>query len=222
MTKKRGNAIAADLFYEELHVLAKDDLYVPTKTFFLFDQDDEGICPYMASRAIKSLFILDKMATDSHIVVYLNTRGGCVDAGMSICDALDRMQKPVTIVATGACFSMGAVILQHADHRVMTKNALMMIHDGEIYTQGGQEAAKAWIVNNEQGLRNWHLLLQEKMSEVPRNKELPANMKDRMKKNNIKLTGKGFTTAEIAIIFKEDIVFTATESLQLNLIDEIL
>lgn len=114
------------------------DTYLPTRTIYMgsndYDQElgESGVDGAMAEKVIKSLHILDSSAPsgDKPITIIMNNIGGDEYHGMGIYDAIKACKNHVTIEVYGHCMSMGAVILQAADKRVMSPNARMMIHYG--------------------------------------------------------------------------------------------
>lgn len=68
--------------------------------------------------------------------IYLNSTGGSVFAGNSIIDELIAHSRrgggthDVTIKVRGVALSMGSLILQAGDHRVIGRNSMLMIHKG--------------------------------------------------------------------------------------------
>jgi ATP-dependent Clp protease protease subunit len=82
-----------------------------------------------AAKFIKLVKYLDKTAGDIEIV--LNSGGGCVTSGLAMHDAIKWCNNPVTVKCYGSVMSIASVILQAADHRVMSKYCRMMIHRGE-------------------------------------------------------------------------------------------
>jgi len=65
------------------------------------------------------------------ITIYLNTPGGSVFDGNALGATIDELRRAghrVTIVGLGTVLSMGAILLQYADERVLAKDAVFMIH----------------------------------------------------------------------------------------------
>ena len=92
------------------------------------DKEDNAVDSHMAENAIKGLIMLDK--PDSEITVYIHTVGGSVYAGWAIYDAIQACQSHVTTVVLGNAFSMGAILLQAGDRRLIAPNADLMVHYG--------------------------------------------------------------------------------------------
>ena len=61
----------------------------------------------------------------------MNNTGGDVYHGLAIFDAIKTCKNHVNIIVYGHAMSMGSIILQAADERIMTPNSRMMIHYGE-------------------------------------------------------------------------------------------
>ncbi len=64
------------------------------------------------------------------ITVYLDTAGGDVDEGLFIYDTIRDSKAHVTIKVLSKCWSMGAVILQASDERIIHPEATAMFHAG--------------------------------------------------------------------------------------------
>jgi len=105
------------------------DLHIETRTIYIGDSEDNGVGPLMAERVIKA-FTLFNMTPDKPVRIILNTLGGSVWHGYAIYDAIKASPCHVTIEVMGSAMSMGSIILQAADERIMHPNAIFMIHDG--------------------------------------------------------------------------------------------
>jgi ATP-dependent Clp protease, protease subunit len=71
---------------------------------------------------------LDQIDGDIH--VHLATYGGEVESGLAIFDTIRMSRNRVVIFGIGPVMSMGAVILQAGDQRVLAENARICLHDG--------------------------------------------------------------------------------------------
>lgn len=109
------------------------DLHIETRTIYVGDTEDEGevtgVGPLMAERVIKA-FSLFNMTPDKSVRIILNTVGGCVFNGFAIYDTIKSSPCHVTIEVLGHAQSMGVIILQAADERIVHPNAIIMAHDG--------------------------------------------------------------------------------------------
>lgn len=104
-------------------------LHIETRTIYVGDSEDEGVGPTMAERVIKA-FTLFNMTPEKPVRVILNSQGGSVCHGYAIYDAIKSSPCHVTIEVMGSAMSMGAIILQAGDERIIHPNAIVMIHDG--------------------------------------------------------------------------------------------
>lgn len=88
--------------------------------------------------------------TDGPITLLLNTPGGEWYAGMALYDLIRACKNHITILATGHVMSMGTVIMQAADERLVTPHCQLMIHygndgyEGEVrnFVAAGRESAR--------------------------------------------------------------------------------
>lgn len=126
---KRVNRDDIDKFHDY-------SLYIPTRTIYMGsekvnDEDfsEAGVEATMAERQIKNLHILDNLSQDE-ITIILNNPGGDVNHGLAIYDAIKACRSRIVIKVYGYAMSMGSIILQAADERVMAPQASQMIHYG--------------------------------------------------------------------------------------------
>ena len=112
---------------DDVEVFFDHGLYLPTRTIYMGEED--GTDYVMAERVIKRLHVLDAKQ-DAPIAILMNNDGGDEYHGQAIYDAILTCKNHVTITAFGHAMSMGSIILQAADERIMAPNAHMMIHYG--------------------------------------------------------------------------------------------
>jgi ATP-dependent Clp protease protease subunit len=106
------------------------DIHVESRTIYIGDDKEDGVNPRTSEFAIKAFHILQQAAPDKEITVYLNSFGGCWFNGIAIYDAIKACPCPVTIYVVGSAMSMGSIILQAADQRIIYPNGTIMVHDG--------------------------------------------------------------------------------------------
>lgn len=89
---------------------------------------------------IVSLRRMIRMRPGRDIIVDVSTPGGSIYDGFSAYDEIQRIQKDAGITITmrvrGMAASMGAVLLQSANHRVCGPNARLMLHRAAFGAQG--------------------------------------------------------------------------------------
>lgn len=120
---------------DHIEIFHEYGLYIPTRTISMDsaladDGEDEGVGAFTSARFLKNLHILESLNQDP-ITIVLNTVGGNVWQGMAIYDAIQRSKCHVTIRGTGEISSMGSLILQAGDDRVLSAHAHVMFHHGD-------------------------------------------------------------------------------------------
>jgi ATP-dependent Clp protease, protease subunit len=84
----------------------------------------------IASLAIAQLLFLESEDPDKDIILYINSPGGSVSAGLAIYDTMQYIRPDVSTVCMGMAASMGAVLLAGgaAGKRSALPNSRIMIH----------------------------------------------------------------------------------------------
>lgn len=111
------------------------NLHVESRTLWVGDEEEgkegeRGINSTAAQYVVKALHLLVAASPEKEITIYLNSGGGCWFNGMAIYDAITLCPCQVTAYVVGSAMSMGSIILQAADTRVIYPNATVMVHDG--------------------------------------------------------------------------------------------
>lgn len=171
------------------------DLHLETRTIFLADGDDGEINAAVANKFIKSLHLLVAQGIDKPISVYVNSFGGCWYNGMAIYDAIKFCPAVVNAFIVGTAMSMGSIVIQAADKRIIYPNATVMVHDGT-FSQDSMAPAS---------FQNWA--------------DHYKKIQPRMYRIYAERTGKsaGFWRRKC----NADLILSATEALELGLVDEI-
>lgn len=94
----------------------------------------------------KLLRWLDK--TNGDITVSLDSEGGDVNLGFKAYDEIRACKNEVTVRVCGTAMSMGSIILQAGDKRVMTKHSRIMIHRGQMEVEGHFTDVKRAVAEN--------------------------------------------------------------------------
>jgi len=84
----------------------------------------------VANLIVAQLLYLEAEDTDKDVVMYINSPGGSVTAGLAIYDAMQYIRCDVVTVCVGQCASMGAVLLAAgaAGKRQILPHSRVMIH----------------------------------------------------------------------------------------------
>jgi len=180
---------------DELDQWHEYGVYTPGRLISLLGDIDED----MAREFIKNIRLLD-FVNDKDIHVLLATEGGDVHWGMQIFDAIKECNSKVTIHAVGPCWSMGAIILQAADHRRISSSATVMIHIGTA------EYPKDHVLN----INQW--VAEHKRVDTEGNDILYKKMKEKNPK---------FTKVQLNKLLVFDTIYTADKAVEMGLANEV-
>jgi ATP-dependent Clp protease protease subunit len=94
---------------------------------FLVDEINEK----STKRLLMQLTYLEGLDSVSDISLLICSNGGDVECGSAIVDKLEEVgrTKTITTIASGRCYSAGAIIFGHGQKRLAYKNACLMFHD---------------------------------------------------------------------------------------------
>ncbi len=179
-------------------------IYIPTRTIYvgseLADGDGEsGTDALMAERLLKNITILDSASAEP-ITIIMNNVGGDECHGMAIYDAIRCCRSTVTIKVFGHAMSMGSIILQAADMRVMAPNSKQMIHYGTLEVSGHAKTVQKTMRDSEK-MNKWM---------------------ERMYLERIQEKNPDYTMEQLKVILDHDTYLTAKESVAMGLADEVL
>ena len=119
-----------------------------------YNDNETGVDNFMAEFFIKGMHILNSTSTQP-ITIIMNNPGGDWYHGMAIFDAIQTSRSHCTIIAHGYAMSMGSIIMQSADSRIMMPHSRFMIHYG---TDGGGNHAKISEKWADEGKRICHAM----------------------------------------------------------------
>jgi ATP-dependent protease ClpP protease subunit len=98
-----------------------------------------------AMKFVKNMRLLQQFDNrDNPIVVHQINAGGEWFAGMAIYDAIASSESHVTIVCHGMAMSMGGIIAQAADLRIMMPQATFMLHESTSSLGASYKAGQSW------------------------------------------------------------------------------
>jgi ATP-dependent Clp protease protease subunit len=83
-----------------------------------------------AQAVVTRLLLLDAEQPEAEIVLYINSAGGDMHAGLAIYDAIQTLCSPVSTICTGTAANMGALLLAGgaAGRRFAWPHARVMLH----------------------------------------------------------------------------------------------
>ena len=96
------------------------------RIIFLGSEIDDDV----ANSVVAQLLLLDSENSEKDIMLYINSPGGVITAGMAIYDTMKLIKAPVCTICLGDAASMGAFLLSGGTKgkRLALPNARIMIH----------------------------------------------------------------------------------------------
>lgn len=105
-------------------------------------------------KVVMPLLQMDNDGTGEKITIYLNTNGGSVYDGLSLCNIIERLKTPTDIIVLGYAYSMGSIILMSGKNNPNVKRycypfSTALIHGGSAYISGSSSQVKDYWKFNE-------------------------------------------------------------------------
>lgn len=142
------------------------------------------------------------------IVIHLNSPGGYIHDGMAIYDAIKTIPNQIVTIVYGEACSMGSIILQASDRRIMMPHSALMIHDGDTDPAGTPRKVRAQLAYEDIALKTMTDIYAERMKHSTKFKHYS--------KQKIK------DWIGVEISKKEDVYFSAKQAVEVGLADEII
>ncbi len=163
------------------------------KVFIEGEINQESACDFM-----KKILFLNREDTNRPIDVLINSPGGEIDAGMLMYDVIQGSRAPIRLYCTGEAFSMAAVILAGGEHgRYILPHSRVMLHEPRLLDGVSGSASSVQSVS-------------ENLLETKR------------KMNRILAGHTGKSEEEIEEAARYDHFFSARESVDFGLADEVV
>ena len=106
-------------------------------------EGESGTDCQMSEFFIKAMCHLNSISSKP-IFVHMNNLGGCWFHGMAIYDAIRASTSHVYGICWGNAMSMGSIIVQGCDSRIVAPHCTFMIHDGFEELSGTCKSVEAW------------------------------------------------------------------------------
>lgn len=139
------------------------------------DSEDSLIDYRLAVSTAKNFRILESIG-DTNILIHMHLVGGEWVDGVLIFDTIKHSSCPTIILASQAS-SMGGIVLQSADKRVLTPNAEIMLHHGSLYVDNNSIAAASAVELNNQYCKKMLWILGKRAMEGKWFKDREYNIK---------------------------------------------
>ena len=108
---------------------------------------NEQIGSDIVENVMLPLIQMDNDGSDKSITIYLSTVGGSLFDGMPLCDIIDGLKTPTTIIVPTYAYSLGGLILMGGYKntnvkKVCYKHSTALIHAGSTYLEGNSTSVK--------------------------------------------------------------------------------
>ena len=115
---------------------------------------NDTITDLTIDKVVMPLLQLDNDGTGKKITIYINTNGGSVYDGLSLCNIIERLKTPTDIIVLGYAYSMGSIILMSGNNNPNVKRycypfSTALIHGGSAYISGSSSQVKDYWKFNE-------------------------------------------------------------------------
>ena len=157
----------------------------------------------MAATVTASLLFLEADAPDKPINLYINSPGGSVSSGLAIYDTLQYITPEISTICLGQAASMGSLLLAGGSpgKRYALPHASIMLHQ----PSGGYFGTAADIAIHAKEI----LRVRKQLNEIYERHLTPKD-------------GKRKTLEEVERMMERDYFLSATEALELGVVDEIM
>ena len=151
----------------------------------------------VANLVVAQMLFLEMEDPDQDIMLYINSPGGSITAGMAIYDTMNYVKCEVSTICIGMAASMGAFLLSAGakGKRKALPNAEIMIHQPSAGTQG-------------------------QITDMAIHMKRLQTIKERM--NRILADNTGKSVEEVTAACERDNFMTAQEAMEFGIIDRVL
>ena len=120
---------------------------------------DQQVDEHLASIVVAQLLFLEAEDPEKDIIIYINSPGGMVTAGLAILDTMNYVKPDISTICVGLAASMGAVLLSAGTKgkRYALPNAEIMIHQPLGGAQGQASDIKIqadWMMKTKERLNH--------------------------------------------------------------------
>ena len=164
---------------------------------------------HMANSVIAQLLFLESEDPDKDILLYINSPGGQVSAGLGIYDTMQFIKCDVSTVVIGQACSMGSFLAQAgaAGKRIVLPESRTMIHRVSSGTRGTSGPVHVQELQFEDALRSM---------------EESKKVNKRLTELYVRHNTAGKTYEEMAETMKFDTFLTAAEAVEWGLADKVV
>lgn len=202
---------------------------------------ESGVDNFMAEYFVKAMHVLESKGS-KEITIVMNNPGGDWFHGMAIFDSIKYAKSPCTIKVYGHAMSMGSIILQAGDKRILMPNSRFMIHYGYDGKYGHSKIFERWAdegkrINHDMENIYLDVMMEKEEKEgdgylaltlnklIKRLKEyehpVNRNIKEKIKFSKDPQVKREEIRAVLQSLLNFDTILTADETVELGFADEV-
>lgn len=108
---------------------------------------NDAITSDIVESVMLPLIEMDNDGTNEPITIRLSTVGGSLFDGITLCDIIDNLKTPTTVIVQTYAYSMGGIILMAGYNnpnvrKICYKHSTALLHAGSTYLEGNSTAVK--------------------------------------------------------------------------------
>lgn len=108
---------------------------------------NEAVTANIVETVMLPLIEMDNDGTNEPITIRLSTVGGSLFDGITLCDIIDNLKTPTTIIVQTYAYSMGGIILMAGYNnpnvkKICYKHSTALLHSGSTYLEGNSTSVK--------------------------------------------------------------------------------
>lgn len=108
---------------------------------------NEAVTANIVETVMLPLIEMDNDGTNEPITIRLSTVGGSLFDGITLCDIIDNLKTPTTVIVQTYAYSMGGIILMAGYNnpnvrKICYKHSTALLHAGSTYLEGNSTAVK--------------------------------------------------------------------------------
>ena len=115
---------------------------------------NDTISDITIDKVVMPLLQMDNDGTGKKITIYINTNGGSVFDGLSLCNVIEKLKTETEVIVLGYAYSMGSIILMAGKNNPKVTRkcypfSTALIHGGSSYISGTSSQVKDYFKFNE-------------------------------------------------------------------------
>lgn len=170
---------------------------------------DTGVDDHIASLVVAQLLFLESEDSTKDILLYINSPGGSVTAGLAIYDTMQFIKPDVSTIVMGQACSMGSFLAQAGapGKRLVLPESRTMIHRVSSGTPGTKGSIHVQALEFEDAKRHY---------------DEAVRLNERLTELYVHHNTKGKTYDELFATMKFDTFLSAQEAVDAGLADEVV